>query len=214
MQHFFDVSERLGRLAGQLTNGRVHELRLIMAGKRFSESSVEHTFDSPFNYQPFTFAAIKGFLEYFVYEAVSFINAPYFAKDRGIVVTETKVLEYNKMSDHIILTVKTDEAETMYAATVFSDGVGRIVGVGSFRLDLIPSGMYLYFRNVDTPGIVGYVGTLLGKHNINIANFELTRLSPNGEAISFVYVDEPITQGVLDEMSQYPGIIEVKFLKV
>jgi D-3-phosphoglycerate dehydrogenase len=214
MQRFFDVSERLGRLAGQLTNGRVQELRLVMAGKRFNDSFVEHTFDSPFNYQPFTFAAIKGFLEFFVHEAVSFINAPYFAKDRGIVVTETKVQEYNKMSDHVILTVKTDEEETIYTATVFSDGVGRIVGVGPFRLDLIPSGMYLYFRNVDTPGIVGYVGTLLGKHNINIANFELTRLSPNGEAISFVYVDEPITQAVLDEMSKYPGIIEVKFLKV
>ncbi len=215
MQRYFDLSEKLGKMAAQLTEGRVHEVRVVMAGKRFEEDLGERTFDTPFNYQPFTIAVLKGFLESFVHEAVSFINAPYLAKDKDIIVTETKVAEYNKLNDHLVLVVKTDRGETTYAATVFSDHVGRIVQIGPFNLDLVAGGMYLYFRNIDTPGVVGYVGTLLGKHNINIGNFELSRLKPKGgEAAAFVSVDDYVPQVVLDDMSSHKGIIEVKFLKV
>jgi len=215
MQRFFDLSEKVGRMAAQLTAGRVEELRFIMAGSRFSEDLGERTFDTPFNFQPFTISTTKGYLEMFLNESVSFITAPYVAKDRGILLSETKVPEYNGMKDHIILIVKTDKEEVTYAATLFPDGTGRIIQIGPFRLDLIMEGMYLHFRNHDTPGVVGMVGTLLGKHKINIANFELTRLKPRGgEAASFVSVDDPIPQTVLDELLKFPGIIAAKAIKL
>ncbi len=215
MQLYFDLSEKVGKMAAQLTQGRLEELRFIMAGNRFAEDLGERTFDTPFNFQPFTTSMAKGYLEMFLHESVSFINAPYVAKDRGILLNETKVPEYNNMSDHLILIVKTDKEEVTYAATVFPDGTGRIIQIGPFHLDLIMEGRYLYFRNHDTPGVVGKVGTLLGDHRINIANFELTRLKPRGgEAASFVSVDDPIPQAVLDELLQYPGIIEAKAIKL
>ena len=215
MRRFFDLSEKVGKMAAQLTVGRVEELRFIMAGERFSEDLGERTFDTPFNYQPFTTSMSKGYLEMFLHESVSFINAPYMAKERGIFLNETKAPEYNGMKDHIILVVKSDKEEVTYAATVFPDGTGRIIQIGRFRLDLVMEGMYLYFRNHDTPGVVGKVGTLLGDRKINIANFELTRLKPRGgEAASFVSVDDPIPQDVLDELLEFPGIITAKAIKL
>ena len=215
MQRFFDLSEKIGKMAAQLTAGRVEELRFIMAGSRFTDDLGERTFDTPFNYQLFTTSMAKGYLEMFLHESVSFINAPYVAKDRGILLNETKVPEYNGLNDHFVLVVKTDKEEVTYAATVFPDDTGRIIQIGHFRLDLIMEGTYLYFRNHDTPGVVGRVGTLLGDHKINIANFELTRIKPRGnEAASFVLVDDPIPQKVLDELLKYPGIIEAKVIKL
>lgn len=215
MQLFFDVAEKLGRIAAQLTKGRVEELKVIMAGSRFEENLGERTFDTPFNYQPFTISLAKGFLETMVHDSVSYINAPYTAKDRGIVIAESKVPAYNKMHDHIILVVKTDAEEVTYAASVFPDHRGRIVQIGSFHLDLITEGLYLYFRNHDTPGMVGKVGTLLGEFQINIANFELTRLKPRGgEAASFVLVDDAIPQEVINRLMDFDGIIEAKVLQM
>lgn len=215
MQKFFDLSEKVGKMAAQLTSGRISEMRIILAGKRFEENFGERTFDTPFNYQPFTIALAKGYLEMFLQETVSYINAPYMAKDRGVVITESKVPEYQKMTDHIILIVKTDKDEVTYSASVYPDGLGRITQIGPFHLDLIMQGTYLYFRNHDTPGIVGKVGTLLGDNKINIANFELTRLKPRGgEAASFVSVDDQIPQSVIDELMTFPGIIEAKAINL
>ncbi|MDR2868908.1 MAG: phosphoglycerate dehydrogenase [Deferribacteraceae bacterium] len=217
MQKFFDVSESLGRMAAQLTIGKVQEVRVIMAGKRFEEDLGEKSFDTPFNFQPFTIALAKGFMETYLHNPVSYINAPYLAQDRGMMLNETKTDEYSRsrLRDHIIVIVKTDLGEVRYAATVFADGVGRIVRIADFHLDLIAKGIYLYFKNHDTPGIVGKVGTLLGEHGVNIVNFALTRLHSRGsEAVSFVLVDEPIPQIVIDKLYQFEGIIEAKAIKL
>ena len=63
LQRYFELARSMGRLASQFVNGRPEEIRFTMVGKRFEEDFGERTFDSPFNYQPFTIAALKGFLE-------------------------------------------------------------------------------------------------------------------------------------------------------
>ncbi|MDR2884052.1 MAG: phosphoglycerate dehydrogenase [Deferribacteraceae bacterium] len=212
MQSFFDLCENVGKMAAQLTSGKIKDMQIVLAGKRFEADLKERTFDTPFNYHPFTIALVKGCLETISNEAISYIKAPYEAKDTGLNVTESKVPNYDSMTDHIVLNVKTDSGEEIrYSATVYADGVGRITEIGPFHLDLIAQGTYLYFRNHDTPGIIGKVGTLLAENNINIANFELTRIKARGgEAACFVLVDDPITQQVLDELLNIQGIIEAK----
>ncbi|MNH42256.1 hypothetical protein D3C79_1039210 [compost metagenome] len=58
----------------------------------------------------------------------------------------------------------------------------------------------LYVTNVDIPGMIGLLGTICGKHNVNIANFSLGRNHPGGDAIAMLYVDDRIPQAVLDEL--------------
>jgi D-3-phosphoglycerate dehydrogenase / 2-oxoglutarate reductase len=121
MQRYFDLSEKMGKLAAQLTKGRTSEIKFIMVGKMFEEDLCERKFDVPFSYQPFTIAALKGFLEVSCRETITFINAPYFVKDRNISVEESKTGQFDKFNDLILVKIVTDKGETMIAGTVFSD---------------------------------------------------------------------------------------------
>jgi len=182
-----------------------------MVGKNFEEDLCERKFDVPFSYQPFTIAGIKGFLEVSLRESVTYINAPYLAKDRNIVVEETKTTQFDKFNDLILFNLKTDLAETTIAGTVFSDKLGRIVLLDRFHLDIIPEGSFLLFRIFDRPGVIGKVATILGNHAINIAGFELSR-QKTGEEVAFVAVDDPINKKVLDEILCIDGMIEAKLV--
>ncbi len=215
MQRYFELAKALGSLAAQLTNENAEELRFTMVGKRFAEDFGERTFDSPFNYQPFTIASMKGFLEVLFSDKVSYINSPYLAKDSNINVMESKLEAYGKYNDLLVLTVKTAKGELKLGGTVFPDGMGRITFINEYNLDLLAKGSYLYFRNTDIPGIIGSIGTTLGKNNVNIANFELSRVDAKGsEAVAFVLVDDPLTQGTLNEIMDINGIIEAKAIKL
>ena len=213
LQRYFDLAEKMGKLGAQLTAGRTAEIKLIMVGKMFEEDLCERKFDVPFSYQPFTIAALKGFLEVSCKETVTFINAPYLMKDRNIGVEESKTEQYEKFNDLIMLSVVTDKGETKIGGTVFSDGVGRIVSYDSFRLDIIPEGTFLHFRIFDRPGIIGKVATILGEKGINIAGIGLAR-QVTGEEISFISVDSPIDSGVLDRIQGIDGMIEASVLQL
>ena len=211
MQRYFDLAEKMGKAAAQLARGRASLIRVVMVGKMFEEDLCERKFDVPFSYQPFTIAALKGFLEVSCKETVTFINAPYFAKDRSIVVEESKTEQYDKFNDLILLQVKTDLGETAIGGTSFVDGTGRIVLYDRFRLDIVPEGTFLHFRIFDRPGIIGKVATILGENDINIAGFGLSRQT-TGEEIAFVSVDSPIGNDVITRIRGIDGLIEASVI--
>lgn len=213
LQIYFELIEKISKLAAQTVKGRPDEIKVTLVGKRFEDDICERTFDTPFSYQPFTIAAIKGFLEVRLQESVSYINAPYFAKDRKINVIESKQETYDKYNDLLIFEVKTDKEHRIIAGTVFNNKEGRIVLFDDFRLDIIPDGTFLYFRNIDRPGVIGKVGTILGENNINIAGFELAR-QKGGEAIAFVSVDNEIPDSVLSEIKKIDGMLEVNLVEL
>ena len=68
----------------------------------------------------------------------------------------------------------------------------RVLGVNNIDIDAPLTGFLLLFRNQDVPGVIGRVGTLLGKHKINIANFALGRVQDSDEAIGIVNVDQKV----------------------
>jgi D-3-phosphoglycerate dehydrogenase len=211
MRLYFDLAEKMGKLAAQITLGRPAEIRILMVGKNFEEDLCERKFDVPFSYQPFTISALKGFLEVTLKETVSFINAPYLAKDRNISVEESKTDHFDKYNDLIVFVVRTDKTENTFAGTVFADNVGRVMLYNRFRLDMIPEGTFLHFRILDRPGIIGKIGTILGDNQINISGFELSR-HKTGEEIGFVSVDSSIPEKVLDSIRAIDGMIEAKVI--
>jgi D-3-phosphoglycerate dehydrogenase len=213
MQLYFNLVEKMGKLGGQLIKGRPERIRVIMVGKTFEEDLCERKFDVPFSYQPFTIAAIKGFLDMGVSETVTYINAPYLAQDSRIVVEETKTDQYDKFNDVILFIITTDREEVSIAGTVFSDKLGRIVLIDRFHLDVIPEGAFLHFRIYDRPGVIGKVATILGGNEINIAGFSLSRHT-GGNEIAFVAVDNPIPKDVLEQIRGIDGMIEAKVIEL
>ena len=211
MQLYFDLAEKMGKLSAQLAKGRISQLKFVMVGKMFEEDLCERKFDVPFSYQPFTIAALKGFLDLSCPESVTFINAPYLAMDRNITVEESKMEQFDKFNDLIVFKVKTDVMEIVIAGTVFADGLGRIVLYDKFRLDIVPEGTFLHFRILDRPGIIGKVATILGDNNINIASFGLSR-AVTGVEVAFVSVDHPIGADVLAKIHAIDGMIEASVI--
>ena len=210
---YFDLTEKMGKLAAQITQGRPEKITIVMVGKNFEEDLCERKFDVPFSYQPFTIGGIKGFLEVSLKETVTHINAPYIAKDRNIIVEESKTDQFDTFNDLILFILKTDKEETRIAGTVFPDKLGRIVLLDRFHLDVVPEGNFLQFRIFDRPGIIGKVATILGSHNINISGFHLSR-QQTGEEVAFVSVDDTIGVKVLKEILTIDGMIEAKEIQL
>lgn len=209
MQKYFELMESMGHLAAQVVKGRPESIEFIMVGHKFEEDFGERTFDTPFNFQPFSIAGLKGFMDVAVKENVSFINAPYVAKERGIDILESKQASYGKLNDLVVIRVKTDKETKTLGGTVFGDNVGRVLIYDDYHLDLVGEGTFLYFKNTDTPGMIGKVGTILGKAEINIADFELSRME-DGTAIGFVRVDSKIPPHVLKDILAIDGMKEAK----
>jgi D-3-phosphoglycerate dehydrogenase / 2-oxoglutarate reductase len=212
-QLYFDLAEKMGKLAAQIVKGRSEEIRVVMVGKGFEEDLCEKKFDVPFSFQPFTIAALKGFLEVSHQETVTFLNAPYLAQDRNIAVKESKTEHFEKFNDLLVLIVRTDKGEMLLGGTVFSDNRGRVVLLDGFRLDIIADGTFLNFRIFDRPGVIGRVGTILGHHNVNIASLSLSR-QVTGEEIAFVSVDCHIEPAVLKQILAIDGMIEASVIEL
>ncbi|MBA4390168.1 MAG: phosphoglycerate dehydrogenase [Syntrophus sp. (in: bacteria)] len=210
---YFNLTEKMGKLAAQITKGRPEKITIVMVGKNFEEDLCERKFDVPFSYQPFTIGGLKGFLEVSLTESVTHINAPYIAKDRNITVEESKTDQFDKFNDLILFILKTDQEETRIAGTVFPDKLGRVVLLDRFHLDVVPEGNFLQFRIFDRPGIIGKVATILGNHSINISGFSLSR-QQTGEEVAFVSVDNTIGEIVLDEILEIDGMIEAKKIQL
>jgi D-3-phosphoglycerate dehydrogenase len=210
MQAYFDLSEKMGRLLSQFIAGRVEEVHVTLVGPLFAEDISEKVFDSPFRYQPFTFAALKGFMEMRHQEGASYISAPYYAKERGISIVEAKAEKVKNYSDLISIKVTTDRGSNTVEGTVFADLKGRVIGIDQFRVDLVAEGNFLFFTNQDRPGVIGKVGTILGENEINVAGFYLGRESYQGSALGFVSLDTRIPEPVLERIKGMDEILEAK----
>ena len=97
--------------------------------------------------------------------------------------------------------------------TVFSRSNLRIVQLGDFPVDLTPEGWVLLLRNIDHPGVIGAVGTVLGQNNINIAGMEVGRQAPGKDALTLINVDSDVSKAVLSAIGQIKGVTGVKLIK-
>ncbi len=202
LQPYLTLSEKLGRLASQLAEGRMQEVRIDYRGEI-----------AGYDPAPLTAAVVKGALDPFMEDAVNYVNALALAKGRSIRVIESKVLEEADYTSLITVTVRSDRGTSEVAGTLFSRREPRVVRINEFRLEAIPEGYLLIFSNLDVPGVIGTIGTLLGRNQVNIAGMQLGRERPGGQALSVVNVDSPVPAHVIEEIRRLPNIVFVKLVK-
>ena len=112
--------------------------------------------------------------------------------------------------------LKTDSDEHLVTGTVLLGGSLRLTGVDNIRIEIPLEGKLICIRNNDVPGVVGKIGTILGKHNINIANLALGRSYESGkwEAIAMVQVDSSAPDDVLQEIRQMTEVYDVRQIEI
>jgi D-3-phosphoglycerate dehydrogenase / 2-oxoglutarate reductase len=201
LKPFVVLAEKLGSFAGQLTETGIKQVQLSYEGAV-----------AQMNTRALTSAAIAGLLRPMLQD-VNVVSAPVVAKERGIVVEETRREAEGDYESLINVTVVTDRQTRSVAGTVYADGRPRIVNIKGIRVDAEFGPSMLYVTNQDKPGFVGRFATILADAGINIATFHLGRDGAGGNAIALVEVDGTVPPDVLAQVLEIPNVQQVKPLR-
>ncbi len=200
---YIDLGEKLGRILSQLSPKRCDSLTISYHGTRLSEADTT----------PITRATLKGFVEIAGGPDVNIVNAPAFASTIGLKVQETRDSDSEEYSELIEVTASSGGETTSIAGTFFGN-TPRIVKVGQRHVEAKVQGYLLVLENRDRPGIVGHFGTLLGKHQVNIATMSLSRSEIGGRAITILNLDSAPEPHVLDDLLQSEDIFSAKVINL
>lgn len=200
---YITLTDKMGLLIAQLTEGRTKEIKIEYSGE-----IVKH------DMAPVTIAFLKGFLTPILQETVNYVNASFIAKERGIKVVETKSSQMEEFANLITIDAQTDKAKVSVAGTLSPRKDPRIVKINDFYVEAVPSGYMLILSNIDKPGIIGQLGTILGKNNINIAGMTFGRIKEGGDAITVLNVDSNIPDSVMKEIRSANHITGAKLIKL
>jgi D-3-phosphoglycerate dehydrogenase len=192
------LADRMGCLLAQLSSGPVGEVVVEYAGDF-------HGFDL----SPVTTAVLKGMLTPIVKDTVNTVNAAVMAKDRGIKVTETTLVETKEYVNLITVKIASGEGVNKVAGTIFGQNDPRVVNINNFRLELHPEGRFVLIHNHDKPGAIGSIGSLLGENQINISSMRVGQEEGGDKTMIFLRTDEVIAQDVMEKLRGLPLNITV-----
>jgi D-3-phosphoglycerate dehydrogenase len=200
---YVDLARRLGLLHAQMAHGAIKRAELTFRGEVARRST-----------KLVTAAFTAGLLEYRLAQNVNVVNAEVLARERGIELVEQHNPKKGDFSTLIKADVVTDKKTYTAAATLFGNRLLRLVQLGPYHLDAYMDGVMLIFTHRDLPGLIGYIGTIFGKHQVNIAQMTVGRQQPGGEAIAVLNLDAPPPDAALAEVKSHPQISSVSVVKL
>jgi len=199
------LGEKLGRLLGQLAPKQVDRIFITYGGK-----AREITTD------PVTRSILRGFLEFSAGKDINYVNVRTAATSRGILVEEKISDEPVTFNEWLHVGVfNAGEKKVSAGGTFFgSPNNPRIVRLFSMPVEIVPSGVVFLMNNKDRPGMVGHIGTLMGKYHVNIASMSLGRDQAGGQALTVLNLDNLPPPEALDEIRKDPDISNVRVVKL
>jgi D-3-phosphoglycerate dehydrogenase len=169
---------------------------------------------SNYDCNPIKTALISGLLQQASEEKINLVNVGFIAAQRGLKISEEKEATCQNYSNLLTLEVNTNVVTIAISGTV-RDSEIHIVQVNDFWMDIVPTGGYFLFcDHLDRPGLVGTIGNIIGKVDINISSMHLSRLKPRGKALMILALDESLGEEQLQEILALPGIYSAKAVKL
>ncbi|MEI6846224.1 MAG: phosphoglycerate dehydrogenase, partial [Candidatus Firestonebacteria bacterium] len=202
MKPYISLGEILGSTLAQLVEGPVKTVEIEYTGQVCD-----------FNTTYLTLSVVKGVLTPLVKDPVNFVNAPHIMKDKNIVVTESRSNVIKEYTSFIKVALTTEKERVSIGGTVFGKDNIRISRLFGYDIDLEPAAYMLIITNKDVPGMVGKIGTLLGKENINIASLQMARKISGGDASTILTLDNELEERLMNELAKIENIRSVKFVK-
>ncbi len=201
---YVELGEKIGKIHGQLAKTAVKKLRITYSGEIISH-----------NITPISVSIIKGLLCTLLRDpGINYVNASSIAKERGIVILESKSSEITDFINLITVICTTDQAERLIAGTLLAEGESRIVKIDEFFIEAVPIGYLLILLQTDQPGIIGRIGTLIGNQKVNIGWMQLSRTNIGGKAVSVWNLDEDLPEAALEEIMQLPEILSAELVRL
>ncbi|KAK2664995.1 hypothetical protein Ddye_003569 [Dipteronia dyeriana] len=213
------LAEKLGRLAVQLATGGsgVKSVKVTYASSRTPDDLDTRLLRA---------MIIKGLIEPISSVFVNLVNADYTAKQRGLRIAEERILLDGSPENPLeFIQVHIANVESKFASAIsdsgeikvegqVKDGVPHLTKVGSFEVDVSLEGSIILCRQVDQPGMIGKVGSVLGEENVNVSFMSVGRIAPRKQAVMAIGVDEQPSRETLKKIGNIPAIEEFVFLKL
>ncbi|HEY7156076.1 MAG TPA: phosphoglycerate dehydrogenase [Gemmataceae bacterium] len=200
---YVDMARRLGLIHAQMSHGAIQKAVLNYRGDVARRST-----------RLITAAFAAGLLETHLDQHVNIVNAPLLAAERGIEIVEQTSSQYGDFSTLLRVDLVTDKKTYTAAGTLFGNQYLRLVQLGPYHLDAFMDGVMLLFTHRDVPGLIGFIGTIFGKHQVNIAQMTVGRQLPGGEAIAVLNLDNQPPEEALKEVRAHPQISSVSVVKL
>lgn len=202
LQPYFNLGEKLGQFLGQMVESAVSEIIVSYSGDLADVDTV-----------PLTRYVVKGVLNNQL-ESVNLVNAMHLAKTRDVNVVIQKSSTSKSFTNLVTVTLKTKNEERTLAGTLHAGYGERIVRIDQYPVDIAPEGHLLLISHNDKPGLIGYVGTMLGKNEVNIASMQVGRKVIGGSAIMVLTTDKPTPKEVMEQLLQNSDLINVQQLSI
>lgn len=216
---YVDLAEKLGRLAIQLVAG-ASGIKSVKVG--YASARGPDDLDTRLLRAMVT----KGLIEPISSVFVNLVNADFTTKQRGLRITEERiVLDGSPENPLEYIQVQIANVESKFASAMSESGDIRVEGkvkdgkphltkVGSFGVDVSLEGSLILCRQIDQPGMIGKVGSLLGEENVNVNYMSVGRTARGKQAIMTIGVDEEPSREALMAIGDIPAIEEFVFLKL
>lgn len=206
LKHYLSLCYRLGLLAAQMTKSQgLKSAEVIFRG----EAAVKKT-------RILTNAFTAGLLEAALDESVNVINATSVAQTRGIHIRESSSGDCENFSSMVSVCVETDQGRFEASGTIFGNQFLRLVRLNEFHFEAYLDGLLLIYRHRDVPGLIGFIGTITGEHQVNIAQMALGRRQdrPGGASVALLNLDsDPPAEAIL-KIRQHPEVTGVDIVRL
>ena len=205
VQPYMPLAERLGRLFTSVAGGTVDTLEISYEGQI-----------ADYDCRVLTLSVLKGVLGPVVDEPVSFVNAPQLAEERGLIVRETTSSSSRDYVNLIELRGHTAERATQVAGTLYGKhDAPRLVAIDDYIVELPPTSHMLVVRNEDIPGMVGTIGTILGReHGINIDDMNLGRGPAGDVSLMLLATSTSVPAEVVAQLRATEGVVDARAIEL
>ena len=204
LRYHIELAYRLGVLQSQLAVGPIRKATLTFKGDLAGKKT-----------KLLTAAFTAGLLEARLSQGVNLVNAELIARERGIEIAETASPKRGDFASLLQTEVESEIIQTA-AGTLFGEQYARLVQMGAYRLESYLDGTLFVFTHADMPGLIGFVGTIFGKHSTNIASMTVGRTGncPGGPAIGVLNLDSVPPQEAIDAVKAHPNVSSVTVVKL
>jgi D-3-phosphoglycerate dehydrogenase len=204
LEPYLKLAEKLGSFVAQIAAGPPRTVRIAMSGKVAQMNTVL-----------LRSATLKGVLNRVAAELANLVNASTLAAERGITLEEVGA-RGTAHNDSMRVTIVTDERESSVEGGIFFGDRPRLLAADGIQVEAPLEGSLIYFKNDDVPGVIGRIGTLLGRHKVNIANFSLGRRESGkpAKAVAVVHVDGAVPEKVLASLRKLPAVRYARAVEV
>ena len=203
MRGYLDLAYRLGRMVGQLDASKAESCRLEYRGD-VAERQTSLLSSS------FACGLLSGVLD----DEPNIVSAELLLRERGIELIEDKRPGRGAFASSIRAHLTTRDGDRVVAGTLFGKNMPRLVQLGEHQLEAFLDGHLLIFQHSDVPGIIGAVGTICGRYDVNIAQMAVGRASPGGEAVGILNLDGPASTTLIEEIDGHEAISRVRCIEL